>query len=179
MKKIKYLLVLALVLFIPFIVNVKADEEKTEDKKAVTVYIFRGEGCPHCEEALEFFDSLSQDEEYKDMYKLVKYEVWYDKDNSELMEKVSKELNANASGVPFIVIGKKYFNGYSEAMSSEIKETIKDQYESGKTTDVVKAVLKGEKADADKKNSAFVPIIIVSVIALVSVIGLVFFTKEK
>ncbi len=179
MNKIKYLLVLALVLFLPFVVNVKADEENTKSNDKINVYVFRGEGCPHCEEALEFFDSLSKDEEYKDLYKLVKYEVWYDEDNSKLMSKVAEALNTEANGVPFIVVGDKYFSGYSEAMSSEIKDAIKEQYEKKDYKDIVKTVKAGEKVDAKKKESAFVPIIIVSVVALISVIGLIFFTKEK
>ena len=44
---------------------------KAESKK-INVYIFRGEGCPHCEEALEFFDSLEKDEEYSKYYNMKK-----------------------------------------------------------------------------------------------------------
>ena len=50
MKKIKYLLIIfALALILPFSVNAK---------EKVKVYLFRGEGCPHCQEAEAFFDSI-------------------------------------------------------------------------------------------------------------------------
>ena len=98
MKKIKYLLVAAIILLFPFIASAKGK---------ITVYVFRGEGCPHCEEALEFFDELSQDEEYKDIFKLVTYEVWYDEENQTLMKSVADALGEDVSGVPYIIIGTK------------------------------------------------------------------------
>lgn len=180
MKKIKFLVVLALVLFIPFMVNVKA-EEKTEKKenKKINVYLFRGEGCPHCQEAEEWFKELDKDEEYSKYYTVVDYEVWYDEDNAKLMDDVAKELGTEASGVPFIVIGEKYHSGFSTEMVDELKKDIKEAYESDSYKDVVKSVQKGTKAEVKKEKSVLIPIIIVSVIAIGTVIGLVFFTKEK
>ena len=121
MKKISLLLVLVLMLCIPFLSTVKAEE-----KSKIIVYLFRGEGCPHCADAEEFFENLSKDEEYSKYYTLKDYEVWYDKDNSELMDKVAAALgDESGSGVPFIVIGDKSYRGYSDAMADQIKETIK------------------------------------------------------
>ena len=46
------------------------------------------------------------------------------------MDSVAKELGTQASGVPFIVIGDKYFSGFSAENSPiEIKEEIKKQVE--------------------------------------------------
>ena len=82
MRKLRFAVLFLILLMIPFVA-------KAESKK-INVYIFRGEGCPHCEEALEFFDSLEKDEEYSKYYNLVKYEVWNNKDNAKLMEEVAK-----------------------------------------------------------------------------------------
>jgi glutaredoxin len=177
MKKIKFLLI-GLLLILPFVVgitNVNAASKK------INVYIFRGEGCPHCEEAIEWFeDTLSKDEEYKDLYKLVKYEVWYDEQNADLMDSVAKELGTSASGVPFIVVGDKYFSGFSAENSPvEIKKAIKDQYEKEDYQDVVAAVKKGASVNRGMDKGSILPIVIVSAIAVVVVLGLVFFTKEK
>ena len=136
MRKIRLLLVAALVLFLPFMVNVKA-----ETKEKINVYLFRGDGCPHCAEAEEFFDELSKDEEYKEYYTLVDYEVWYDEENSKFMEKVGNALNTSVTGVPLIVIGDKYYNGYSSAMADQIKETIKEQYNKEDYKDVVQELI--------------------------------------
>ena len=172
MKKLSTLLVLAMALFIPFMTNVSA-----EKNEKINVYLFRGEGCPHCAEAEEFFDELKEDEEYGKYYTLVDYEVWYDEDNSKFMEKVAKKLNTEVGGVPFIVIGEKYFSGYASSMSDDIKSTIKVAYENENYKDIVASV-KNKESDSKEKTS-IIPIVIVSVIALAVVIAMIFFTKEK
>ena len=173
MKKISFLIIAAIMLLIPF--AVKADE-----KSKVNVYLFRGEGCPHCEEAIEWFDNtLSKDEEYSKYYELVQYEVWYDEDNAKLMDKVAEALGTEANGVPFIVIGDKHFSGFSSSQSpDQIKEAIKAEYESDDKVDMVESVKNGKTVEKKEENQ-LLPIIIVSAAAIVIVIGLVFFTKEK
>ena len=115
MKKVSFLII-ALLLILPFMIGI--DNVSAAKKNKVNVYIFRGEGCPHCEEAIEWFeDELANDEEYSNYYKLVKYEVWYDESNKNLMDQVATELGTSASGVPFIVVGDIYFSGFSKESS--------------------------------------------------------------
>ena len=170
MKNLKRILLvlLLLVMVVPF--NTISAKEK------VKVYIFRGEGCPHCEEALEFFDKLGKRDKYNIMYDLKKYEVWYDKDNAKLMENVAKELGTEASGVPFIVIGKKSFSGYSSNSDSQIKQAIKDAYESDDYVDVV-AKVKGELKES-KSDFPVVGITITIASAVLIIVGLVVLTKR-
>lgn len=177
MKRVLKLMIVSLLLMVPFFV--KAEEVNADKDNKVNVYLFRGEGCPHCKEAESFFSSLDKDEEYSKYYKLVKYEVWYNEDNAKLMNDVAKKLNTEASGVPFIVIGNKYYSGYASSMDSELKEAIKSAYENDSYKDVVKSVI--EKTDEKKKatNSPLIPIVIVSSIAIITVVVMVFFTKEK
>ena len=94
---------------------------------------------------------------------------------------ISKKLDTTADGVPFIVIGKRYFSGFAESMQEDLKNEIKEAYESDDYEDVVAGVKKGtyKTKTEEKQSSTFVPIIIVSGIAVVTVIGLIFFTKEK
>ncbi|NCU28551.1 MAG: hypothetical protein EOM85_02685 [Candidatus Moranbacteria bacterium] len=88
----------------------------------VNAYLFYGKGCPHCAAEESFFDSI------KDKYptlKLNKFEIYFNRGNVSLMQEVSNKLNANASGVPFLIIGDKYFVGYAEGVTSiEIEEQI-------------------------------------------------------
>ena len=77
MKKIKYLvLLLVATLLIPVAVFATDEEAVAEDTTAtsneVNVYFFRGEGCPHCEEAEQWFQSI--EEEYGSYFKIVDYE---------------------------------------------------------------------------------------------------------
>ncbi len=177
MKKIKTFII-GLLLILPFVVGIT---NVSAASKKINVYLFRGEGCPHCEEAIEWFEgTLAKDEEYKDLYKLVKYEVWYDEQNADLMDAVAKELGTEASGVPFIVIGNKYFSGFSaENSPTEFKNAIKEQSGSKDYQDVVAAVKKGATTNRSIDKGSILPIIIVSAVAIVVVLGLVFFTKEK
>lgn len=149
MKGLKYLVVLlAIFLIMPFAVFAEEetsnnDENTTEetssndssDSKKVNVYFFRGEGCSHCAEAEEWFDSIK--EEYSEYYNLVDYEVWYNTDNSDLMQKVADARGEEAEGVPYIIIGDKSWNGfdssYEEDMINQIKsvyaQDVKDRYD--------------------------------------------------
>ena len=169
MKKIKYLLVAAILLLFPFVASAK---------EKINVYIFRGEGCPHCEEALEFFDTLEADEEYSKLYELKTYEVWYDEENSKLMQDVADALGEEVGGVPFIVIGTKTFAGYASSMDNQIKTAIKTAYESDDYKDVVKEVSDG-KYVPEKYKFPVVPVAIVAGVVILAVIGMVIFTSEK
>ena len=132
MKRFKLLLVALVLMIIPFF--------SVDAAQKVNVYLFRGEGCPHCAEAEKFFEALSKDAEYSNYYELVDYEVWYDEDNADLMNDVAEELNTEANGVPFMVIGDKYFSGYTSSMDTQLKDQIKNSYNSSSYVDVVKKV---------------------------------------
>ena len=102
MKKLKYLVILLIAaLIIPF--TVYAEGEENTESKEVNVDLFRGEGCPHCQEAEEWLESI--EEEYGSYFKVVDYEVWYNQENSELMTEVAKARGESAEGVPYIIIG--------------------------------------------------------------------------
>lgn len=110
------------------------EEDEKEEAKLdtykdgkVAVYLFRGEGCPHCTEAEEWFKKAK--EENGDIFTVIDYEVWYNSENSDLMKKVAKARGENVSGVPYIIIGDKSWNGftssYEDGMLQEIKKLAK------------------------------------------------------
>ena len=81
MKKLKFLFVMLIgILLVPCTVL-------AEEKDPVNVYFFYGNGCPHCAEAEEFFDSI--EDELGDKFDIVSYETWYDTDNVDLMNEVA------------------------------------------------------------------------------------------
>ncbi len=109
-------------------------------EKTVTVYLFRGKGCPHCEHAIEFLESIIDDYSYLNV---VSYEVWYNEENDKLMEEVANELGVEASSsVPFIVIGNEYARrGFSDGMTDGIIKEIENSYQNENYEDIVKKVL--------------------------------------
>lgn len=163
MKYIKYLVVLlAIFLVLPFGVfaedenNTTSESETTvsNDDKKVNLYLFRGEGCPHCAEAEEWFDSIKG--KYGDYFKVVDYEVWNDEDNAKLMEKVAKLRNEDVSGVPYIIIGDKSWNGFDESYEDEMIDQIKSVYSQdvSKRYDIMNYVNDSSSNSKTKKSSS-------------------------
>lgn len=174
MKKIKLLLVaLISVVLLPLSINAASNEK-------ITVHIFRGEGCGYCKAALSFFDSIK--EEYGQYYELEEHEVWYDEDNATLMSNVAAYFNEEVNGVPYIIIGDKTFQGYTESYNDEIKQAIKDAYDSGKFEDRVKQVQDGTATTSNTskkdKDSNTTTIIIIAV-ALVGFVALFYFARDN
>lgn len=146
MKKLrKILLVLILMLVVvPF--NVKADE------KVINIYLFYGDGCPHCAAEEEFLDEYLK---VKDNVKLYKYEVWYDKTNQDYLKKVQKKLNNNQSGVPYTVIGDKVLLGYMDGVTDITIKNYIDYYYNNDYVDYVGKItnVSDIKDDSDKINA--------------------------
>ncbi|MBR1817850.1 MAG: hypothetical protein IJ772_03270, partial [Bacilli bacterium] len=154
-KKTIGLMVVAIfaVLLMPVLANA---QEK------VTIYFFRGDGCPHCADAEEFFDQIKEDEELKDKFEIKDYEVWYNKDNQKLAEKAAKAMGETLGGVPYIVIGEKSWNGFTDAYGEEIKEQILELYDKQDYKDPVKEVIEGKKSD----STITIVIIVLVIIAI-------------
>ncbi|NCU28171.1 MAG: hypothetical protein EOM85_00650 [Candidatus Moranbacteria bacterium] len=104
----------------------------------MNAYLFYGNGCPHCAKENAFLDSI------KDKYSnlnIYRYEVYFNQDNSKKMQEVSSLLKAEATGVPFLIIGDKYFIGYSETYSGEEIEPRIKECSLNNCTDSVASIL--------------------------------------
>ena len=167
MKSLRYLFILVIALLvIPFMVYAEG-EETTATNSEVKIYLFRGEGCPHCADAEKWFASI--EEEYGSMFNVVDYETWYDEENKELMDKVAEARGEEASGVPYIIIGNKSWNGFTESYEEEMLAEIKAEYEKPVKDryDIMKLIgnVKKEKGSND---------VLSLVIILIAVTGIVF-----
>jgi glutaredoxin-related protein len=116
MKKF-LILVFAIFTFLGFANNVFASDN------TVKAYFFYGDGCPHCANEEAFLESI------KNKYSTLEikgFEIYHNRENVSLMKEVSNKLNANASGIPFLVIGDKFLVGYAEGITNiEIENQIK------------------------------------------------------
>jgi len=172
MKKFKYLILILIgAIFLPMSVSaeVKADKELSADSKEVKVFVFRGEGCPHCEDAIEWFKTLEKD--YGTIFEVIGYETWNNPDNAQLMQDIVSARSDNAEGVPYIVVGDDAWNGFDESYKDPILKTIQSEYakEVDKRTDIVKEVLAGTyKSNVPTTDSTD----IVSAIILIAIIVL-------
>ena len=141
MKKNILLLLIALITFI-MPINTKALSNSYSDRVAnivnvkkednkVNLYLFHGDGCPHCRDEKNWLEGIKR--EYKNKLNVYYFEVWYNADNNKLMDKVKEEFNVKESGVPLTIIGGKYFSGFNAStavnMENKIKEYLTDNKE--------------------------------------------------
>lgn len=134
--------------------------KESDDK--INVYLFRGSTCSHCLEAIVFFAKNAAN--YGKYFNIVSYEVWNNKDNATLMNKVANVLGEKASGVPFIVIGNKAYSGFSESIGNDMLNQIKTMYDSKDKYNVLDHI-------EESKTS---PVVIIVLIVLVILIGVGF-----
>ena len=94
----------------------------------VHIYIFWGEGCPHCAVAKPWLESLET--RYPGVY-VHDYEVYYNEANRELWYKFATNYNFEPTGVPTIFIGPYYLPGYSESVNDQFEQVVKDCLQNG------------------------------------------------
>ncbi len=110
-----------------------------ETSDQVTIYLFRGNGCEHCENFLNYLSSIVDN--YGKYFKLRSYEVWNNDDNQELMNKVGEYFNYDVTskefGVPFIIIGEETFSGFTDSKKTAILNAITEEYNANSKFDVL------------------------------------------
>ena len=102
------------------------EENISYSKEKINIYLFYGEGCPHCEDLKNYLNNLDNKE--KSYFNIYTFEVWNNSTNQQFMKDSAKYLNKEVSGVPFLIIGNKTFEGYSESMNIKIKKAIEAEY---------------------------------------------------
>ncbi len=97
------------------------------DKK-VAVYLFWGDGCPHCASQKTAMSDWTT--KYPDI-EIKTYETWNNTDNATKLEAMAKAYNTTVEGVPMTFIGDKYWVGYSDDMETEMTNKIEECLKSG------------------------------------------------
>ncbi len=145
MKLVNKKLILLIFFFIFLIIPFKAEA------KELTINLFYGRECPHCENEQRFLDSLEK--QYGDNIKIKKYEVWHSKTNDEFLKKVRKALDDNQTGVPYTVIGTNTLVGFNENTANEIRDLIKEHLKTP-IDDVVEDIKNGKDITKSKKKES-------------------------
>lgn len=81
-----------------------------KDNRSINVYLFYGEGCPHCAKERKFLQEV-QAEDPGSIY-VYEYEIYYNQKDIDALNKVIDYLEVDVGGVPFLIVGEKYFVGY-------------------------------------------------------------------
>ena len=161
-KKLWFVCVLFSFLLLPVMVNAK--------EKKITLYLFHGDGCPHCAEEISFLETIEN--EY-DNFVIQKYEVWYNDENAELLTEVEKAFSITRSGVPTTVIGRNVISGFGSSTGNKIRRAI-EYYQEHDYVDIVSKIKKGtfrqedlssgddfqkEEAKSDEEMTVKIPLV--------------------
>lgn len=124
-KNIVYLLLLLFLLLLisPIFAVGNVIAPSPISSETVDMYLFWSYGCPHCENEKIFLETLN--EKYSNL-NIHMFEVSRNRDNLDLMLRMANNLNTSVSGVPFTIVGGKYFKGWidSDTTGKAIEEAI-------------------------------------------------------
>ena len=132
MKKRIRLFIVSLLLFLLVIPNVYA-------KNQVNLYLFWGDGCPHCAAEQEYLESLEKD---FDNLKIIKYEVWNHEENRQFLNEIATKTNQTMTGVPVTIIGQTIIKGFSTPTEQQLKRAI-EYYIENPNHDIVQEIKDG------------------------------------
>ncbi len=154
----------------------------TESEDKVNVYLFRGLGCGFCRGFINYLnDNVDELGKY---FNLVSYEVWYDQDNNDLMQKVANFTGVAAQGVPYIIVGEKVFDGFTaEDYGEDFKNTLIAEYNNSNRYDVFEAMEKSEKnaknAEDAKLNKVIVWNAVFTAVTICAVGVMIYISNKK
>ena len=165
-----------------------SDYKETDDQ--VIIYLFRGAGCSHCHDFLEFLNDYAN--LHRELFKLRSFEVYNNPDNATLKKKIAEYFGDRIGGVPYIIIGDKTFYGFAKDGGSEIEEAIKEEYNKSERFDIFKVLEQNENnitttVLTTKKNTAsktpiteiIVLVVVIVFVVLMSCSNLLFKQKKE
>jgi len=89
--------------------------------KSVIVYLFWGDGCPHCAAEKPLLEDLTR--RYPTM-KVQMFEVWNVPENRDLFSKMTAAYGFEPQGVPTTFLGDRYWVGYNDQIGREIEAAV-------------------------------------------------------
>jgi uncharacterized membrane protein/thiol-disulfide isomerase/thioredoxin len=92
-----------------------------QDGEQVTIYLFWGDGCPHCEVAKPALRALA--DRYPNV-EVMELEIWYLAANQAILTQMASALDFTPRYVPTIIIGERYWEGYSDILLVEMEATV-------------------------------------------------------
>ena len=86
----------------------------TKEDGVVNIYMFWGNGCPHCKAEWEFLESIRK--EHAGEFAVYGFEVWYSSENRELLNIFASGVGASeVTSVPLTIIGDEVISGFGTA----------------------------------------------------------------
>ncbi len=123
----------------------------TDSGEGPTLYLFWGDGCPHCHDEREFLEGLKS--KYPSL-RIEAYETWNNASNSELFSDMAETYGFQARGVPTTFIGEDYWVGFSEGIGAELELKVRQCAENGICED---ALFPGEDTVPEQTGDSGMP----------------------
>lgn len=146
-------------------------DEYVENDDQVIIYVFRGQGCQFCRGFLNFINGIYEDEGEK--FRIVSFETWNDATNATLLVDTAEFMGVEEpekTGVPFIIIGDKYFPGFTEERYGDaVLEAIDEEYAKDKEDryDIFEAMTYGKPVSKNTSSGLKIGgVIIIAVVAV-------------
>ena len=99
-----------------------------QSQEKVILYLFWGDGCPHCAAEKPFLEELAK---ANPRLELRLYEVWHNEQNLGRLNVMAKSFGFEASAVPTTFLGARYWVGYNDQIRDEIKAAVSTCLQSG------------------------------------------------
>jgi thiol-disulfide isomerase/thioredoxin/uncharacterized membrane protein HdeD (DUF308 family) len=87
----------------------------------VALYLFWGDGCPHCHAERVYLEELS--ERYPQLV-VREYEIYYNEQNRAYLYQMLAVHNVEPTGVPATFIGDRYWIGFSDGVAAQLRTKI-------------------------------------------------------
>jgi thiol-disulfide isomerase/thioredoxin len=95
--------------------------EELQSTDSVYLYLFWGDGCPHCAQAKPYLESLAQ---RNPRVVLRAYEIYHVAENRAVFEAVCTTVGFEPRYVPTIIIGTRYWEGWNEQVAQDIEAVV-------------------------------------------------------
>ena len=92
-----------------------------QENNKVDLAIFYGQGCPHCASMIGFLEEMESAYPQLSVYQ---YEIYFEKENIPLFQKIAQMYGKGIDAVPTAFIGEKSFVGFSNQMGHQIESEI-------------------------------------------------------
>ena len=140
LKRIKQILIVIILLLVLIPIP------KVNAKEKLNLYLFWGDGCPHCALEKEYLEDLKK--EYKKL-NVIQYEVWYNEENNTFLKQIAEKTNKSLTGVPVTIIGQTIITGFKESTEQQIKRAI-EYYLDNDYQDIVEEIKNGTYKQQEK-----------------------------
>ncbi|MFA5318059.1 MAG: hypothetical protein WC323_01100 [Patescibacteria group bacterium] len=151
----KVILLSCFFISLPFIAGAQDNLSASlqEDYK-LNAYFFYGEECPHCADEDIFLKKLEKEYDY---LQIKSFEVWHNRENAELINKIIQELDikGQVSGVPVLFISGNVVNGFinEETTGTRIRQLVEYHY-AAKTPDIISPIINSSQNQGDGDKTA-------------------------